>query len=876
MVGCHSGAVYLFRNELFIPLVTKSAGLLVLSGAAALVYQVVWVRLMGLTMGSTSGAVATVVAAFFGGMALGSALADRFQSGARPTLRAYVSLELIIAVCGLLSLPLLLNLDHVMAALPAGGTSLAAKFGIAFLALGLPTTAMGATFPVMAAALIREDEDLAPRMSQFYALNTAGAVIGAWVSGFVLIPRLGLDGAIYAAAVLNLAAAALGWHLSRQLPAEADTSRRTSAKRKPAKSERKATKATPTTHRGLERTRGVATFALLVLFSTGLVSIANEVAWTKYLAVFTGSTIYGFSAILVAFLIGIAAGSALSRVIQAEWAPSIQWLGIGLLALAASLLIARIGLSYLPAIDYQIRVGDVSGLNNPDAMDRVRYFIILVILLAPTLVLGAIFPASLSLWCGDAEHVPGRVGRGYAVNTAGGILGSLLAGFWLIPEFGSDWILAISVTAIAIIGLAGCVVGTTSARRTRLVVVGAVLATTPLWTPGLSYERLLASAFNLPGAHIEKRGEPEFLYLEEGKVAVVSLVRWPKEEGDTAYLHSNSLREAKLPMDASVAPPRAEVFLGTLPVLMHPNAKSMFIVGFGGGNTLRAALGTKVDEVRIVELEPAMVDAVSSFRGGAFPALEDPRTTLVIGDARNVLLVDDRKYDVIASQPSHPWVAGAGNLFTREFFEIARSRLNPGGIHSQWVSLFGLDATSLQSILRAFFQTYVHGYCLVLKETGDLLMLGSNEPVTVDFAAVALGIRSLETHAWFDSWQVTSAEALLWYFALSRDGALAAAGDVQANSDTTMITEVRGGFGHDRRPDDPASPYRLLDSAFQFDVIDILNPATAADNLDLMARTFATWTAPGAEQRARYALKQLAALDFRRARDLAAELRISY
>jgi len=860
-----------------LPLVTKSAGLLVLSGSAALVYQVVWVRLMGLTMGSTSASVATVIAAFFGGMALGSALADRLSRKGRPTLRAYVVLEAIIAACGLLSLPLLLNLDHLMAALPTGGTSVAAKFGIAVLVLALPTIAMGATFPVMAAALIRQDQDLAPRMSQFYALNTVGAAIGAWVSGFVLIPSLGLDGAVYAAAALNVAAAGLGWHLDGQLRGEP-----TRKEEKPSKKERGKTKHRPTDARKaaalpLQDVPGAAWFALLVLFTTGLVSIASEVAWTKYLAVFTGSTIYGFSAILVAFLIGIAAGSALSRHIQADWPPSVQWLGIGMLVLAASLLLARAGLSYLPALDYQIRAGDITGLDTPAAADRFRYFIILAILLAPTMVLGAIFPVSLSLWCGDAAHVPGRVGRGYAVNTAGGILGSVLAGFWLIPSLGSDWVLAASVIAVAVVGLGCSVAGTASARRVRLVVVGAVLATAPLWVPGLNYERLLSSAFNQPGAHIKKREAPEFLYLQEGKVAVVSLVRWLKEDKDTAYLHSNSLREAKLPEDPSAPPPRAEVFLGTLPALMHPDPKSMFIVGFGGGNTLQAALGTDVPEVRVVELEPAMVDAVRSYRGGEVPALEDPRTTLLIGDARNVLLVDDRKYDVIASQPSHPWVAGAGNLFTREFFEIARSRLNPGGIHAQWVSLFGLDSTSLRSILRAFYETYTHGFCLMLKNSGDLLMFGSDQPIRLDFGAISSGIRSLETRDWFDAWQIRTAQAVLWYFALSREDALAAAGDTPSNSDTSIMSEVRGVFGL-RQPkhDDPSSPYRVLDDAFRFDVVEVLEPAQAADNLELMARTFATWSIPGAPLRTQYALRQLATLDSLRARSVAAELRVRY
>lgn len=863
-----------------LPLISKSAGLLVLSGAAALVYQVVWVRLMGLTMGSTSASVATVVAAFFGGMALGSALVDRLSRNGRPTLRAYVVLEAAIAVCGLLSLPLLLNLDQLMAALPAGGTSLGAKFGIAMLVLAVPTTAMGATFPVMASALIREDQDLAPRMSQFYALNTAGAVIGAWVSGFVLIPKLGLDGAIYTAALFNVAAAALGWHLARQLDEEA-----AAPQPQPGKKTKKLAKAatakkakTPDSSAlPAQDAPGAPQLALLVLFTTGLISIASEVAWTKYLAVFTGSTIYGFSAILVAFLIGIAGGSALSRHIQEEWPASVRWLAVGMLTLAGALLIARTGLSFLPTLDAQIRAGDVTGLDSPAAMDRFRYVVILAIFLAPTLVLGALFPASLSLWCGDAAHVPGRVGRGYAVNTAGGILGSLLAGFWLIPELGSDWVLVASAVAVALVGLACSIAGTASKLRVRLVLVGALLASAPFWTPGLDYERLLSSAFNQPGAQAAKREAPEFLYLREGKAAVVSLVRWLKEDKDTAYLHSNSLREAKLPEDPAVPPPRAEVFLGTLPALFHPNPESMFIVGFGGGNTLEAAAGTAVSELRVAELEPAMVEAVQDFRGGEVASLQDPRTTLLIGDARNILLVEDRKYDIIVSQPSHPWVAGAGNLFTREFFEITQSRLKAGGIHGQWVSLFGLDAISLRSILRAFYETYEHGFCLMLKNSGDLLMFGSDEPIRVNFSQLASRVQALGTRDWFETWRIRRGEAFLFYFALSRQGALAAAGDTPPNSDTSILSEVRGVFGL-RQPDrdDPESPYRVLDDAFEFDLIDILEPAQAAQNLELMARSFATWKLPGAGLRAQAALRELAKLDPVRARDLAAELRLRY
>jgi spermidine synthase len=787
-----------------------------------------------------------------------------------------VVLESIIAICGLASLPLLLNLDHLMAALPAGGTSLAAKFGIAMLVLVLPTTAMGATFPVMAAALIREDQELAPRMSQFYALNTAGAVLGAWFGAFFLIPKFGLDGAVYVAATLNVAAAALGWHLDGQLRAQPEDKKvRPPAKASRRKKRKAAAKAAVAPAAPIADVPSAKWFALLVLVTTGLVSIASEVAWTKYLAIFTGSTIYGFASILVAFLLGVAGGSALSRQIQAEKPPSVRWLGIAMLVLAASLLLTRAGLSFLPSIDYQMRAGDVSGLDTPSSMERFRYVIITMMLLAPTLVFGAVFPASLSLWCGDAAHVPGRVGRGYAANTASGIVGSLMAGFWLIPVFGSDWVLSSGTMIVAAVALVCCVASIQGARRFQLAGVGLLLAGAPLVTPGLDYEQLIASAVNLPGAYIKKREAPEFLYLKEGKVAVVSLLRWAREEPDTAYLYSNSLREAKLPQNPDDPPPRAEVFLGTVPVLVHPNPSTMFIVGFGGGNTLKAALGTKISEVRVAELEPAMVDAVRTYREGEVPALEDPRSTLLIGDARNILLVEDRTYDVLVSQPSHPWVAGAGNLFTREFFEIARSRLNPGGIHGQWVSLFGLDATGLRAILKAFYETYDEGFCLMLKNTGDLLLLGSDQPIRMDFGEIAQRVRALGTRAWFEQWRVRSGEAFMWYFALSREGALKAAGDIPPNTDTSIVTEVRGTFGQrQRKADDPSSPYRVLADAFRFDVLEVLEPGRAADDLELMARTFATWQLPGAEMRARYALEQLAKLDRARAQALAAELQL--
>ncbi len=806
-------------------LASRAASLLVLSGAAALVYQVAWVRLMGLSMGSTSAAVSTVLAAFFAGMALGSALAERWIRPGVRSMRAFAALEATIAASGLVSLGALLALDHLMAALPAGGQSTAVKFLVAAAVLGIPTTAIGATFPVMTAIWIPEDRQLAPRMSLFYAANTAGAAVGAGLSGFVLVPRLGLDGAVYVAAGLNLTTACLALALARGLreaPQEIRDARGHAAFVQPFTS--------PST-----QTRLGGLVGLLVLFVTGLTSMASEVAWTKYLAIFTGSTLDGFAAILLVFLLGIAIGSALGRRLQAWWQPSVRWLGVGMLVLAAALLLARLGLSYLPELDQQIRLGGWRSFEHPVSLELARYAIVLGVLLAPTLCFGALFPVALSLWCTDVTRLPKRIGRGCAVNTCGAIAGSLLTGFWLIPRFGSDWVLAASAGAVTLTGAVCCLV---ASKRLGMAAVfsSAALVAALLWTPGLDYPRLLSSAFNQTRVEARMYRAPEFLFLREGKAAVVSLVR----RGDgRVLLFSNQLQEASLPDGLRSVPPIAEALLGVLPVLMHPDPQSMFIVGFGGGTTLRAAMSTQIEEVRIAELEPAIVEAVRSFVGDEPPGLADPRSTLLFGDARNILLVEDRRYDIVASQPSHPWVAGAGNLFSREFFEIVRSRLRSGGIHAQWISLFGLETVAFRSILRAFFEVYPHGFALTGRGAADLLLFGSEQPIQLDFQAIPRRIGSLESRSWFEAWRIEDVPSILGHFALSRADALRVAGDVPANTDTRILTEVRRTFDvRGPNANHPASPQRLLTGAFSCDVVALLDPADAADQLESIARFF--------------------------------------
>jgi hypothetical protein len=308
---------------------------LLLSGLAALTYQVVWVRLLGLSMGSTAASVSTVLAAFFGGLALGSALADRLTRN-RPGIDAYLGLEAVIGIAGLALLPVLLRLDSLVAALPVMGSSLGVKFVVTVVLLSIPTVCMGATFPVMADLLARGRSDIGGRLSFLYSLNTWGAVAGAGLAGFVLIPRLGLDGAVMVAAACNAAIVVVGLATRRRF-LTADATRE-----KPAGSAHPASATAPpeaVVH------APHALFALGALITTGFCSIAAEVGWTKYLAIFTGATLYGFATILVVFLAGIALGSWLVRPLLGREQRTAELLLWGLILLGLAVALTRPALS---------------------------------------------------------------------------------------------------------------------------------------------------------------------------------------------------------------------------------------------------------------------------------------------------------------------------------------------------------------------------------------------------------------------------------------------------------------------------------------------------------------------------------------------------
>ncbi len=768
--------------------------LLVPSGCAALIYQVSWVRLLGLSMGSTSAAVSIVLAAFFLGMTLGSWLADRLSAGNITDIRRFAGLEGLIALTGLVLLPLLLHLDHGMSLLGPAGAWMPAKFIICLLLLVIPTACMGATYPMIAAAWISDNSSMSNGLGRLYALNTAGAIAGAAGSGFLLIPWLGLDGSVYVAMSLNIAAALLGLTVARSSNQNL---------RKNAIEPHQVNEAGTTPFQRKSIIYGS------LLFCTGFLAIANEVAWTKYLSIFVGATLYGFAAILSIFLMGIAAGSWANKHFVNPKSLNTQWIGWALFALSISLLMARVGLAWLPEA-----TGWLDSL--PWGQHWSRYGLAFIVLFPATFMFGALFPATLALYCESAGQFSRRVGHGYAINTLGSILGSLVAGFYLIPGRGSDWILSASVFLTCWLAL--LFLWHKNKRPLPSLVAIGLLVTGTHALPHLDYQRLItANPYRFDSDAMAGK-QPRFHYLKEGKAGVISLVSY---DNSMAHLQNNGIQESFIPLSDQVHPPFTEVMLGIVPYLLHPDANTAFIVGFGGGNTLQAAARTPLEYIKVVELEAAVIDAVRVAHGGQIAFLQDPRIHLEINDARNTLLVEPDQYDLILSQPSHPWLSGAGNLFTRDFFEITHGRLTEDGIFVQWVNLFNMDSTTLKSILKGFFEVYEHGFTFANTSNGDLLVFGSRKPMVMDYDTIRQRLNMPGIQQAMSPAQIRNPEDLLWYFALSRREILASTLTSRANTDTQLLSEVRlARLSSD--PSDRENPYVYLNEHSSFDALDLL------------------------------------------------------
>ena len=678
------------------------------SGAAALVYEVAWTRLLTLQLGHTAAAVSTVLAAFMGGLAVGAWLPARWPVPPRRRLHAYASLEILVALIAI-ALPLMLR-----ALVPALEWAYAdgdapTRFGLIRVVLTLsllavPAVAMGATFPIAAGWFAAASPDVgrqrtAAAAAFLYAANTTGAAAGAIGAGFWLIPAVGLRGTTWVGVAFNGAAALGALALARDDRAPAQKPPRPAASRVPTRGSRGRRLAEPVAVPQPWLAYGAAALS-------GFGGLVYEVALTRVLAAVIGPTTYAFATMAASFISGIAIGSWAGTRLARRVARPAYWLaGLLLIAATSASAAASFAASRLPLI-----VASQVGAEGATFQTVVLWQALeIVLLLLPlTVALGVTFPLALATASsGLAEAVERDTARVYVANTLGAIGGSLTAGFLLIPRLGLQGTF-VGMSRAGVIGgviVAGVAIlpriGGTAARLTAVTALAALAALMvlaveiPRWDRDLlssgayKYAPYIAAASSADFEATLRAGRLE--YYAEGAAATVSVRRLA---GSLALAIDGKV-------DASNAGDMlTQRLLGVLPALLHGNPRDLCIIGLGSGVTLGSALATGlVRHADVIEISPEVVEASALFSKENDRALQSPAVHLVIGDGRSHLQLTRRQYDVIVSEPSNPWMAGVAALFTREFFEAARARLNPGGLLCQWAHTYDMSADDLRSIV---------------------------------------------------------------------------------------------------------------------------------------------------------------------------------
>ena len=772
------------RADTFFVAFVLLCGCFIASGATGLIYEILWARMLGLVFGATTLAVSTVLAAFMGGLALGSALAGRLAPRIARPVAAYGWMEIGIAVYALLVPTLFRGVDNLYAVIwqqlqPGFFTFTLIRFALSSLLLLVPTTLMGATLPVLSAALLRSERRDSNSVTRLYACNLVGAILGTLLAGFVLLPMVGVRRTILIAAGTNVVVGLVAVTIQRRIQHQS----------------RVVLDKSVLIERGAEVDH--SRFWFFVAFASGFVTISTQVSWTRVLAMIIGSSTYAFSIVVALFLIGLAGGAWIvaRKDRSAKLRTSIL---IVEMITAVSLLFSLFVLNGIPALlvnlGTRLKIASWTGLLGLQIASAT------LLILVPALLMGMVMPLVL-VWASNQVRAVNRVGRTYAVNTIGAITGAFATGFVLIPKTSIRFtlllvaVLCLFVAAFAyepaLRGLEPVLKKALALATAFVVAVGFFIVAPRMNLADLSigaYDSLVrVLAQTREGAADSTQTDAaithELLMYREGPTATVSVRR----DGDTVSMAINGRTNAS----DSIYDMPTQVMLGQLPMLVAPQRKNALVIGFATGVTVGAMLQSPIESVTCVELEPTTIEGSQFFNHINNRPLDDPRTKLIIDDARTYLRVTTDRYDVIVSEPSHPWVPGVANLFTQEFFELGRQRLTEQGVFVQWVQIYQLSTESLRSVLATYQKVFPH---VLLFRTGgvnkgkDLLLVGSNQPLNLLPVAERLADPRVQTE--LSRINLRSEADVKSWFVCDESRLSPAVADARINTDDNMHIET--------------------------------------------------------------------------------------
>ena len=747
------------------------------SGCAALIYEIVWYQLLQLAIGSTAVSLGVLLATFMGGLCLGSLGMARLGGLRQHPLRLFALIETGIAVCGILVLFGLPYIDRIyVAGAEHGLPGMLLRAFIAAVCLLPPTILMGASLPAIS-RWIESTPSGASWWGFLYGANTAGAVFGCLLAGFYLLRLYNTATATYVAASINLAVALATYLLALRAPVHASG-------------------ASESARVSLED-QETPWAVYITIGISGACALGAEVIWTRLLGMLLGTTVYVFSIILAVFLTGLAlgtlCGSWMSRAgrprLALGWCQLLQMAGI---AWAACMITQS--LPYWP-VDAMLSTSPWYTFQ----LDLVRC---LWTILPAAFLWGASFPFALGAVASPGQD-PGRlVGGVYAANTLGAIVGALSVSLWLVPWIGTQYsqrvlLMASGVSALFVLLPYAWNQRSKALAAALLVAMG--VAELLAWSVHPIPFEVVAYGRRIPSS----MGQSELLYMAEGRNSSVAITRW---NGGAVEICVNGHVEATT-TDFDM---KLQRMVGHLPALLHPNPKSILGIGFGAG--VSAGTFTRypsIKKITICEIEPIIPPISTRFFGEQnYHVANDPRTHIVFDDARHYVLTTTEKFDIIASDPLDVFAKGTAGLYSTEYFEAVKRRLNPGGIFTLYVPLYESDMVTVKSELATFFEAFPYGtiWANTIEGRGyDMVFMGQAEPAKFnlndvdqrlarpDYAEVAESLRGIGVYTPTD---------LFATYAGQKSDLGAWVQDSPLNRDRDLRLQYLAGWGIDSRQED--------------------------------------------------------------------------
>ena len=777
-----------------------------LSGAAALMYQVVWVRSLTLVFGGTHLAVTAVLSIFMAGLALGGYTIGKYVDRVKKPLRLYGLLELGIALFALIFAGLIKLYPLVYIALAQGRDN--AHLYLAFIrvifsviALIVPTSLMGGTLPVLSKFIAGHPKNIRSHLSFLYGINTLGAVVGVIAAGFFFLRFYSVSATLYIAIISNVSIGLAAVLLQDKATTVLDT------ETFKAEYGDGLTETVSTDLSTAESLNNLFTLKLVLwgIGVSGFCALGYEVLWTRILTIVLSASVYSFATMLVAFLTGIALGSGVYglipkvfRVSDRGIGRSISWFGIvqgtiGVTALLVTIYIRDLPMNLMRLHGFFQSIGI--------SLFAVRiwsgFALAFSYMVVPTFFMGIAFPLAGKVHAEYRKVVGGAVGEILAYNTVGAILGAAMSGFIMIYLFGIER----SLQMLIVINIGYGLLVFFSVRNIKilnLLVPSITLAALlflafshngfRIWE--MKYFAIFRSnvleAFDTPKKIRDALENTDVLYYAEGIEAVVSSV---KVKGGEQTFATNGRSEASTDLKDQ----QVMFALSHLPMLLHKNPKKVLVVGLGSGMTLGAiSVHPSVDEITLVELEPKVLGVARTFADYNHKVLDNPKVKIYFNDGRNFLLTTDEKFDVITADPIHPWFRGAGYLYTNEYFTLASEHLRPGGIICQWLPIYELTPEDLKSVVLTFRQQFKH--TLLWLTHYDAELIGSNAPIIIDEVELSKRISSPVISSDLNRVMMGSATDLLSYFMMGTEGMKGFSQGGIINTDDNLYLEYSAPF----------------------------------------------------------------------------------